>query len=138
MKNNTINMNVVNAATEVHGVSSVNNFAASAKSTFGPIKVNKPLVGRVKVTVAGKTVKMSKSDYEKYQQTAHDVGCNLAATMIAAGVLAASKPIVNAAEKGAAKVAGKLPGIKKLVKTRTEIIEDELDDDDDFDEDEDV
>ena len=45
---------------------------------------------------------------------------------------------MNAAEKGAAKVAAKLPGIKKLVKTRTEIIEDEIDDDDDFDEDEDV
>ena len=136
MKNNTINMEIVNAAARVQSANS--NVASYAKSSFGPIKVNKPLVGRVKVTVAGKTVKMSKSDYEKYQQTAHDVGCNLAATMIAAGVLAASKPVINAAEKGAVKVIGKLPGIKKLVKTRTEIIEDELVDDDDFDEDEDV
>ena len=110
--------------------------------TYGPVKVDKPAFGKVKIKCAGKTIKMSKKDYNNYARTAKMVGCDLAAILIAKGIVTVSAPVFDAATKVVSSVGHKIPGIKKLFKGKTEITNDDIDDflevdsdDDDDDED---
>lgn len=116
--------------------------ASNVVHTYGPVKVDKPAFGKVKIKCAGKTIKMSKKDYNNYARTAKMVGCDLAAILIAKGIVSVSAPVFDAASKAVSGVAHKIPGVNKLFKGRTEITNDDIDDflevdseDDDDDED---
>lgn len=102
--------------------------SSNVVNTYGPVKVDKPIVGKVKIKCAGKTIKMSKKDYQNYSRTAKMVGCDLAAILIAKGLVTVSAPVFDAATKAVSGIGSKLPVVKKLFKGKTEISNDDLED----------
>lgn len=97
-------------------------------NTYGPVSVDKPIIGKVKIRCAGKTVKLSKKDYNNYARTAKMVGCDLAAILIARGLVTVSTPVFEAATKAVSGIGSKLPVVNKLFKGKTEISNDDLED----------
>ena len=104
------------------------SMTSNVVNTYGPVKIDKPAFGKVKIKCAGKTIKMSKKDYQNYARTAKMVGCDLAAILIAKGIVTVSAPVFDAATKVVSGVGHKIPGINKLFKDKTEIRNDDIDD----------
>lgn len=102
--------------------------ANNVVNTYGPVKIDKPTFGKVKIKCAGKTIKMSKKDYNNYARTAKMVGCDLAAILIAKGIVTVSAPVFDTVTKVVSGVAHKIPGVNKLFKGKTEIANDDIDD----------